>query len=427
VSVAVVVGLQWGDEGKGKVVDILSRHADAVVRFQGGANAGHTVVVGGEKYVLHLIPSGVLNGRSVCIIGSGVVIDPKELVEEIRFLQEKGFLKDDSRLKIDLRAHLVFPYHKEIDRLREEKRSEKIGTTLRGIGPAYEDKVGRCGIRFADILDKDILKSRLSQVLPEKNEYITKVLGGRPVDFYRILDEYTAYGEMLSRYAIDTNTLIDGMIRDERHVLFEGAQGSGLDIDFGTYPFVTSSSTISAAATGRIWGSNIEVLGVTKAYTTRVGHGPLPTEEKGRFGDEIRAKGGEFGATTGRARRCGWLDLVMLKYYSKINGVTSLAITKLDVLSGINPIKVCVGYRLGGRELDYLPATSNEAFEVEPVYREMEGWDKIEGVRDVSYLPIEAKRYLDMISSYLDLPIALVSTGYDRSDVIVLKNIFNLK
>lgn len=403
----VVIGLQWGDEGKGKIVDLLAPKMDGVVRFQGGSNAGHTIVLEGTKRVLHLVPSGVLHQKSSCILGNGVVIDPKVLIEEIEGLKEGGFLQDPSQLMVSSKAHLIFPYHIITDQFREKKKGDKaIGTTGRGIGPCYEDKMSRLGIRMEEILDRIRFKERLAEILPEKNAYLEKVLGAKPVLIDEIYDNYIVYGEYLKVYIQDTGAHLRGVIAKGQKFLFEGAQGAGLDLDHGTYPYVTSSNTVAGqvcAGAGIPPKSVGHILGVAKAYTTRVGFGPFPTELNDSIGARLQERGHEFGATTGRKRRCGWLDLATLREVIALNGVDSLCLTKLDVLTGIDPIRFAVGYGKTGA----------------PIYEEMSGWkEPLETIRDLSKLPVACQAYLKKIESFLEIPVSMVSVGPDRSQII---------
>ncbi len=425
----VVVGAQWGDEGKGRIIDLLTPSVDAVVRYQGGANAGHTVVIGDTKTILHLVPSGVLHSGCLCMIGNGVVLDPDVLIDEIEGLHSQGYLKDPRMLAISRNAHLVMPYHRQIDKLREEKLgSARIGTTGRGIGPTYEDKAARQGIRFGDMLDEAVFKRRLEQVLPEKNRLI-EILGGHPVDMNALMAEADGWRKRLSHHAADTSLLLDKYISSGNKVLFEGAQGTVLDIDHGTYPFVTSSNTIAGSACcGSGVGPTVidDVLGIVKAYTTRVGEGPFPTEEKGRIGEELQLKGKEFGATTGRKRRCGWFDSVILKYAKRVNGLTMLAVTKLDVLTGIDPLRICVGYELDGVRIDHLPSSGDDLKRCEPVYEDMPGWrEDISSVRKFEALPKTTQNYVNRIREIAGIPVSIISVGYERSAHIMLKNPFS--
>ncbi len=424
----VIIGGQWGDEGKGRVVDRFARDADVVVRFNGGNNAGHTIVVDSKKIILHLIPSGILYSGKKCLITEGVVIDPKVLIEEINKLRANGFFKDDTALLISKNAHIIMPYHKSIDRLREEKKGErKIGTTGRGIGPAYEDKVARIGIRFGELIEPEVFRIRLKELLKEKNLYIKKVLNGDGFSFDSIFTEYSEYASVIKKYASNTSDFLYNSIKNKKKIMFEGAQGALLDIDFGTYPYVTSSHTIAASAS---IGSGIshsvikEVIAVTKAYTTRVGEGPFPTELHSEEGDYLREKGGEYGSTTGRPRRCGWLDGALLRYVTRISGVTGLAITKLDVLSGLRTLKVCVGYNTNNGIKKEV--TASEVFEnIEPIYEELPGWnEEITGINKLTKLPRNARRYLKFIEKIVNVPIIFISTGQSREDAIILKNPF---
>lgn len=410
----VIVGAQWGDEGKGKIVDLLTPSADYVVRYQGGANAGHTLVIDGEKTVLHLIPSGILHPRVKCAIGNGVVVDPKACLDEIKFLRKRGYFKDPGQLIISDRAHVVMPYHMEIDALREKGLGEaKIGTTGRGIGPAYEDKVARTGIRMCELVDEKLFRARLNAVLPHKNLYIERVLGGNGLDLDAVYKEYAAYGRELRQYLGDVSVILDGALRSKKRILFEGAQGTALDVDYGTYPYVTSSSTVAAgAAIGAGVAPTVigEVVGVVKAYTTRVGSGPFPTELTDEIGSKLRERGGEYGATTGRPRRCGWLDLALVKDAARINGITGIALTKLDVLTGLDKINICVGYEKNGR----------------PIYEEVPGWNEpLNNANSFDELPLRAKDYINKIGKSLNLPFYIISTGEERKASIVIKNPFN--
>lgn len=426
----VVVGIQWGDEGKGKIVDLLTPNAEVVVRFQGGANAGHTLVIEGNKTVLHLIPSGILHEGVQCVIGNGVVLDPEVCLEEISTLKSHGVLKDTSRLKISERTHVVFSYHKEIDRLREARldKSHKIGTTGRGIGPAYEDKVARIGIRCGELVNEDVLKERIKRILPLKNEYITKVLGGSPIDEAELIGKYAEFGRQLKPYVSNTQRFLRDCLKKKMNILFEGAQGTLLDIDYGTFPFVTSSNTIASnAATGSGVGPKVvdKILGISKAYCTRVGGGPFMTELHDKTGDIIRERGKEFGATTGRPRRCGWIDLVSLKYSAEVNGITHLALTKLDVLSGIDEIKLCTEYDLQGKLIDYVPTFAEVQEQVKPVYKTMKGWEAdLSGTKDYRDLPQEARNFIQFIEDFIEVPVTIVSTGPERNSYIYKEKLF---
>ena len=425
----IIVGAQWGDEGKGKVVDIYTEYAQKVVRFQGGNNAGHTLVVGDEKTVLHLIPSGILHEGKCCIIGNGVVLDPKVFLEEVEGLRKKGYLKKEGQLMIDGAVHLIMPYHVKIDIAREQKSgAKKIGTTGRGIGPTYEDKVGRRGIRFADLLKPETFKRKLHEVLPEKNFYLEKFLGEPPLSEEAILEEYLGYAEQLRGYLGRASTTLDKAIKAGENILFEGAQGSLLDIDHGTYPYVTSSSTIAAGACiGTGIGPHLidEVVGISKAYVTRVGEGPFPTELNGETGDQLRAAGSEFGATTGRPRRCGWLDIVALREAVRTNGLTGIALTKMDVLSEFETVKVCTAYRYRDELLEEFPADFDVLKECTPVYEEIPGWQKdICDLENYTELPQQIQDYVDKIEGWTGCPVVLVSVGPRRSQTLFRSNPF---
>ena len=424
----VIVGAQWGDEGKGKIVDIMTADADMVVRFQGGNNAGHTVIVDGEKFILHLIPSGILHKGKTCIIGCGVVVDPKVLLEEIDGLKKRGRF-EGTELIISKDAHLIMPYHKMLDGAKERLRgSAKIGTTGRGIGPAYEDKVARSGIKCSDLLDLDALKVKIKVNLEEKNKYIENCLGEKGFDADEVFEEMKGYAERLDPHIFDTSRLIDEAIKSGAKVLFEGAQGTLLDVDHGTYPFVTSSNTVAGeAATGSgIGPTRIEsVIGVTKAYTTRVGEGPFPTELSMEENAELRERGGEYGSTTGRPRRCGWLDMVALKYAARVNGLDGLIITKLDVLDTLGEIKVCTGYKLGGVTIDTFPTEATALNEVEPVYETLPGWKAdTTSARSLEELPEKARAYRKWIEDAVEVEVVHVSVGAERDAAIVVKNPF---
>ncbi len=429
MSTLALIGCQWGDEGKGKVVDNFARKADVVVRFQGGNNAGHTLVVEGEQIILHLIPSGILQPEKLCIIANGVVIDPKVLCEEIDLLRSKGYFPDDRLLRISDRAHLILPYHRAIDLGSEKKKGKgKIGTTGRGIGPCYSDKSARVGIRFSDLTEPNTLKEKLRKVLEEKNLYLTRVLELDAIEPEPVIEEFLGYSEHLSQYCENTSLLLNQLIKEGKKVLFEGAQGTMLDLDHGTYPYVTSSNTVAGAVcVGAGIGPRLidRIVGISKAYTTRVGGGPFPTELKDELGDKLRQQGGEYGATTGRPRRCGWLDLVQLKYAVRLNGLTDLVITKLDVLRGINPLKVCVGYRYKGELLKDFPARVEIVEELVPVYQEFSGWEEdISLAQKFSDLPSNAQDYLKMIQDYLEVPLMAISVGKEREQIILLKEPF---
>ena len=429
MSNVAVIGAQWGDEGKGKIVDLFTHDADIVVRFQGGNNAGHTLVVNGEKTVLHLIPSGALHSHKLCVIGNGVVVDPGILLEEIAGLRKKGYLCDDALLRISDAAHLIMPYHKAIDQARERLRGKgKIGTTGRGIGPAYEDKVARTGIRFIDLLDATTFRDKLKRNIEEKNIYLKAILKEKTLDFKEIYDAYRGYRDELEKYVTNTGVMLDREIKAGRKVLFEGAQGTLLDVDHGTYPYVTSSNTvIGGVCTGAGVGPrNIQqVIGISKAYTTRVGSGPFPTELKGPEGEKLKQEGAEFGATTGRARRCGWFDAVGVRHAGRINGLTGIALTKLDVLTGFKKIPICTAYRSGGALYEEFPSSVKALKNAEPVLEEMEGWNEpLSKARKLSDLPDNAQRYVRRLEEIVQTEIILVSVGPGREETILLKNPF---
>src|ERR671922_784935 len=420
-----IIGAQWGDEGKGKIVDLFTEHADIVVRFQGGNNAGHTLVVDGKKTVLHLVPSGALHPDKLCIIGNGVVVDPEVLLDEIAGLKDNGWLLDDALLRISEEAHLIMPYHKAIDQARERLRGEgMIGTTGRGIGPAYEDKVARVGIRFIDLLEEDTFQEKLRRNIEEKNIYLKAILKEKTLDFKKIFDRYSDYREKVKTYVTDTGLLLDREIRAGKRVLFEGAQGTLLDVDHGTYPFVTSSNTVAGGVSS---GTGVgprhihKVIGISKAYTTRVGSGPFPTELHGREGEILKREGVEFGATTGRPRRCGWFDAVAVRHAVRVNSITGIALTKLDVLTGFKKIPICTAYRYDGKALQDFPASSKVMQNAQPVYEEMAGWNEaLTGVRKFSDLPANAQKYVRRIEEILQTEVILVSVGPGREQTVLL-------
>ncbi|PIR21032.1 MAG: adenylosuccinate synthase [Deltaproteobacteria bacterium CG11_big_fil_rev_8_21_14_0_20_47_16] len=429
MTTAIIVGAQWGDEGKGKIVDLFTPNADYVVRFQGGANAGHTLVINGEKTVLHLLPSGVLHPNVHCIIGNGVVIDPKACMDEITELQKRHLIQDPEKLSISPNAHVVMPYHRQIDQLREAQLGDaKIGTTGRGIGPCYEDKVARTGIRMAELIDEKRLRKRLEKILPIKNKYIERMLDGEPLDLEAIIREYAILGRSLAPYVRDVSADLARACAQKKHVLFEGAQGTALDVDHGTYPYVTSSTTVaSGACSGSGVGPTMvdEVWGISKAYCTRVGSGPFPTELNNGTGEMLQKKGGEFGATTGRPRRCGWLDLFGLQYAARVNGLTGLVMTKLDVLSGFKTLSVATGYQKDGKPIANFPNDPTELDACTPIYTELPGWEEdVSLVRDINDLPQTARNYLKFVEDYLGIPITLVSVGPGREACIPLKKLF---
>jgi len=425
----VVIGAQWGDEGKGKVVDIYTEHADEVVRYQGGNNAGHTLVVGDEKTVLHLIPSGVLHAGKRCIIGNGVVFDPKVFLQEVGNLKKKGYLQDDSQLVIDGNVHIIMPWHVAIDLAREKSVDRKIGTTGRGIGPTYEDKIGRRGIRLYELIKPHLLRKRIEELLPEKNFLLEQYFGEAPLDADTIFDEYNGYARQIEKHLGCTSTLLDQSIRAGKNVLFEGAQGTMLDIDHGTYPYVTSSSTVTGGVcTGTGLGPQVidAVIGISKAYCTRVGEGPFPSELLDEMGDRLRAAGQEFGATTGRPRRCGWFDAVALREAVRLNGLTGLAITKLDVLNDLPTIKLVTAYAYQGQTLDVFPRDPEVLRDCTPVFEEMEGWQcELSAAKTFDDLPAQAKTYLARLEELSGCPAAMISIGPRRDQTIQVTNPFD--
>ena len=430
----VVVGAQWGDEGKGKVVDLLTEHAQVVVRFQGGNNAGHTLVVGGVKTVLHLIPSGILHQGKTCVIGNGTVIDPAVLLKEIDALRARGFLSDPAQLMISDHAHVIFPWHKHLDILREKRRgATAIGTTGRGIGPAYEDKVARNGIRVRDLLNETRLrrrvKERLAAVGDELGMLARLAKAEEPLlSEDEIVKEYLAHGNRLREFVGDGSLFLAEKVRKGARILFEGAQGTLLDVDHGTYPYVTSSNTVAGqAAVGSGLGPTVldRVMGISKAYTTRVGGGPFPTELDDALGERLRKIGDEFGATTGRPRRCGWLDVVVLRYAARVNGLWGLALTKLDVLSGLESLKICTGYLLDGVEVTELPGDLEDLERVKPIYEELPGWvDRLSTARTLEDLPEAALKYVRRVEELCGVPVVCVSVGAERGETILLQNPF---
>ncbi|MBI3767439.1 MAG: adenylosuccinate synthase [Deltaproteobacteria bacterium] len=425
MSTVIVVGVQWGDEGKGKIVDILARDADIIVRFGGGNNAGHTLLVGEERTVLHLIPSGVLHQGKICVIANGVVVDPEVLVSELTALRARGYLTDDACLKISDEAHLIMPYHKAIDLARERLRGKgEIGTTGRGIGPTYEDKMARTGIRFVDLLEEGTFREKLERNLEEKNIYLRSILKEPGMEFAAIYDAYRRHGDLLRRYVSDTALYLQEGIDAGRRILFEGAQGTMLDVDHGTYPYVTSSNTVSGAVcagAGVGPGSFQSVVGICKAYTTRVGNGPFPTEERGPIGERLRESGDEFGATTGRPRRCGWFDAVLVRQAARLNGLTGIALTKLDVLTGMDPLRICTGYRAGGQRFARVPASTRVLEAVVPEYEEMPGWTTpLSAARTLAELPVNARRYVARLEELTATPITMISVGAEREETILI-------
>ena len=426
MSVVAIIGAQWGDEGKGKIVDELAMKAQYVVRYQGGSNAGHRVVHDKGEFAFRLVPSGILNPDTTCIIGNGVVVDPKGLLEEIAELQHQGI--DVSHLYISERAHVVMPYHFLLDRLEETARgADKIDSTQRGIGPAYVDKHARVGIRMADLLDVDILRSKLASILQQKNRMITQIYGQPPLSLEEIHGEYFGYGLQLRSHITDTQSMLYEALFESKLIVLEGAQGALLDIDFGTYPYVTSSSTMSANAAG---GAGLSprsidrVIGVYKAYITRVGSGPMPTELFDATGRELRNRGHEYGTNTGRERRCGWFDAVAGRFVAQLNGLDAAVITKLDVLDTFPTIKICTSYQLHGKTLHSMPANPSELAACEPVYEEMPGWQcETSGIISYDELPTAAKNYLKRLEELLETPIAMISVSPQRGKTIQVKNI----
>lgn len=428
MSNIVIIGTQWGDEGKGKIVDLLAEHADTVVRFQGGNNAGHTMVVNGEQFISHLVPSGILQGKT-CVIGNGLVVDPAVLIEEIDYLQKKGIQVHHNNLKISDRAHIIMPWHKQMDLARENANGDKkIGTTGRGIGPCYEDKASRKGIRFSDLLDPDAFEDMVRTNLKEKNFILENFYSEPGINPEEVIQEYTRHAERLKPYVENISESLGKQLKSGARILFEGAQGTHLDIDHGTYPFVTSSICVSAnAASGAGVGPKAltDILGIVKAYTTRVGSGPFPTELFDDIGDRIQKKGAEFGATTGRRRRCGWLDMVILNNAVRLNSLTGLVITKLDVLGGLDELKICTGYDYQGDKIDYFPANLKILAQCKPVYESLPGWSEdISGIRAYDELPANTKFYLKRIEALAGVPIDIISVGPGRNETIVLNNPF---
>lgn len=423
MSSLVIVGAQWGDEGKGKITDYLASKADVVVRYQGGNNAGHTVEVGKEKYKLNLIPSGVLYGSTVCVIGNGVVLDPEAVLNEIKMLQERGI--STANLKISDRTHLIFPYHKKIDELSELQRgSNDIGTTKKGIGPAYMDKTERTGIRVCDLMKKDVLADKLKASLESKNRYLKELFGFEGYNYEEMLNTYLGYAEQLRGYVADASVLVYDAIKAGKKVLFEGAQGTLLDLDFGTYPYVTSSHpTTGGVSAGVGIGPSMinKALGVVKAYTTRVGKGPFPTELNDETGELIRQKGFEFGTVTGRPRRCGWFDAVIVRYAVRINGLTGIVLTKLDTLADMPVIKLCVGYKLGGEIIREFPASIEDLALCEPIYEEFEGWGDISNITEYAKLPANVLRYIERIEELCGTKVSIISVGPRRDQTIALE------
>ena len=425
MTTTVVLGAQWGDEGKGKVTDFFASSADYVVRFQGGNNAGHTIVVGDEKLALSLTPSGVLYPECVPVIGSGCVVDLDFLKKELEMLNSKNV--STKKLAISPNAHLIMPYHKLLDELIEESLGkDKIGTTKKGIGPCYSDKIQRCGIRVQDLLDDEIFAQKVNKNLEEKNQILTKIYGRDPLDPNEIINEFKSYKDIVTNHIKDTSLMISNAIKSNKNILFEGAQGTLLDIDHGTYPFVTSSNTSSgnAAIGSGVGPLNLnKIVGVTKAYISRVGSGPFITEQENEIGDYLIEKGAEYGVVTGRRRRCGWLDLISLKYSVRVNTLTELFITKLDVLSGLDEIKLCVGYKNGDEVITDYPYQQSILYNAQPVYETFEGWEEdITSIKNFEELPQNAKKYINAIENFIEIPITFISVGPERNQNIVIAN-----
>jgi adenylosuccinate synthase len=429
MKTVAVVGTQWGDEGKGKIVDLLAHHADIVVRFQGGNNAAHTLVVDGEKFILRLVPAGALHPGKICVIGNGAVVDPFGLIDEIDNLKRRGRLTDDALLKLSYDAHIVMPYHRAIDRAREARLGKAaIGTTGFGIGPAYEDKMSRMGLRFADLLDFKDFTARLKRNITDKNRYLKAVLKAKPIDGKVLLEAIKKARTRLLRYLCDTGVFLDEAIAAGKRVLFEGAHGTMLDIDHGTYPYVTSSSCVASAVfagSGISPGSLDAVLGISKCYTTRVGAGPFPSEISGWLADSLREEGVEFGSATGRPRRIGWFDVVLARHAARVNGLWGIAITKLDVLSGTDPLKICVAYELKGKHYESMPPGRDALAKAKPIFEELPGWmEDLSGARSMSALPANVRRYLERISELSGVKLAMVGVGASRDASIVIENPF---
>lgn len=425
----VVVGTQWGDEGKGKITDFLSQDAEVVARYQGGNNAGHTIKFDETTYKLHLIPSGIFFKDKTSVLGNGMVIDPKALVEEIAYLHERDVTTD--QLRISNRAHVILPYHITQDILEEDQKGAlKIGTTKKGIGPCYMDKAARTGIRMADLLDKEVFKEKLTQNLAAKNRLFTKMFDAEPLNFDDIFEPYYRYGQEVKQYVVDTSVVLNDAIDHGRRVLFEGAQGVMLDIDQGTYPFVTSSNPVAGGVTigSGVGPSKINrVVGVSKAYTTRVGDGPFPTELTNEVGELIREVGREYGTTTGRARRVGWFDSVVVRHARRVSGITDLSLNSLDVLTGIEELKICIAYRYQGELIREFPASLKVLAECEPVYETLPGWtEDITHVRTLDELPVNARHYLERISQLSEIPLSIFSVGPDRTQTNIVKNVYRL-
>lgn len=424
----VVVGTQWGDEGKGKITDFLSANAEVIARYQGGDNAGHTIVIDGKKFKLQLIPSGIFYPEKISVIGNGVVVNPKSLVKELAYLHEEGVSTDS--LRISDRAHVILPYHIELDRLQEESKGDnKIGTTIKGIGPAYMDKAARVGIRIADLLDRDVFAERLRINLEEKNRQFTKLYDAPALSFDDIFEEYYEYGQQIKQYVTDTSVILNDALDNGKRVLFEGAQGVMLDIDQGTYPFVTSSNPVAGGVTigSGVGPSKIDkVVGVCKAYTSRVGDGPFPTELSDEIGDRIREVGHEYGTVTGRPRRVGWFDSVVMRHSRRVSGITNLSLNSIDVLSGLDTVKICVAYDLDGERIDYYPASLEQLKRCKPIYEELPGWSEdITGVRHLDELPENARNYVRRVGELVGVRISTFSVGPDRDQTNILESVWS--
>lgn len=426
----VVVGTQWGDEGKGKITDFLSANAEVIARYQGGDNAGHTIVIDGKKFKLQLIPSGIFYPEKISVIGNGVVVNPKSLVKELAYLHEEGVSTDS--LRISDRAHVILPYHIELDRLQEESKGDnKIGTTIKGIGPAYMDKAARVGIRIADLLDRDVFAERLRINLEEKNRQFTKLYDAEALSFDDIFEEYYEYGQQIKQYVTDTSVILNDALDNGKRVLFEGAQGVMLDIDQGTYPFVTSSNPVAGGVTigSGVGPSKIDkVVGVCKAYTSRVGDGPFPTELFDEVGDRIREVGHEYGTVTGRPRRVGWFDSVVMRHSRRVSGITNLSLNSIDVLSGLDTVKICVAYDLDGERIDHYPASLEQLKRCKPIYEELPGWSEdITGVRHLDELPENARNYVRRVGELVGVRISTFSVGPDRDQTNILESVWSSK
>jgi adenylosuccinate synthase len=427
MGTVVIVGTQWGDEGKGKITDFLSQGAKIISRYQGGDNAGHTIHSDGQVYKLRLIPSGILYPHQLSVIGNGVVVNPKSLVAELAYLKEKGIAGDN--LRVSDRAHVILPYHIALDKLQEAAKGDnKIGTTNRGIGPAYMDKASRVGIRIADLLDKEIFAERLKANLAEKNEQFTKLYGAEPMQFADVFDEYYGYGQQIKQYVCDTSVVLNDAIDAGDHVLFEGAQGVMLDIDQGTYPFVTSSNPAGGVTIGAgVGASKIDrVVGVAKAYTSRVGDGPFPTELFDQDGDFIREAGHEYGTVTGRPRRIGWFDAVVVRHARRVAGITDLCLNSIDVLTGLKTVKICTAYERNGETIYHYPASLKQLAECQPIYEELPGWDEdITGAKTLADLPEAARNYIQRIAELIGVDLLTFSVGPDREQTNILENIWD--